>query len=254
MAPMSGSREWDAPEYDALAAPMTRRGVAILDHLELTGDEVVMDAGCGTGRVTRELLRRLPRGRVVAVDGSAAMVEAAQTLLGRDPRASFVHADLVRDLGQAPGSLDAVVSTSTLHWIADHDRLFANLAEVLRPGGQLVVDCGGAGNIADIVAILEELGESGAAWHFAEPGETGVRLRAAGFDVTRIWLSDDPHDVSSRAELRRYLTTVVLGAHLAGREPAAGRALVAAVASRMSDLRVGYVRLNIIARRSEEGS
>jgi trans-aconitate 2-methyltransferase len=121
----------------------------------------VLDAGCGTGAVTATLLERLPRGRVVARDGSAPMLGAARERFAGDGRVSFVQADLERSLaGQlgapAPVPVDAVVSTSTFHWVRDHDALFRSLAGVLRPGGQLVVDCGGSGNIVDQRSVRVE--------------------------------------------------------------------------------------------------
>ena len=65
---MTTPRDWDAATYDRVADPQTRWGTAVLDRLTLTGDEVVLDAGCGTGRVTESLAERLPRGRVIALD------------------------------------------------------------------------------------------------------------------------------------------------------------------------------------------
>ncbi len=66
----SSAREWDAETYDAVSDPQFNWGMEVLDRLELRGDEAVLDAGCGSGRVTAELARRLPRGRLIAVDGS----------------------------------------------------------------------------------------------------------------------------------------------------------------------------------------
>ena len=76
----------------------------------------MLDAGCGTGKVTRVLLERLPRGRVIAVDASPSMVEQARAAL---PGAVDVRqADLTAlDLGEP---VDAVLSTATFHWIPDH--------------------------------------------------------------------------------------------------------------------------------------
>ncbi len=73
--------DWDGATYDRVSTPQARWGRAVLERLELEGDETVVDAGCGTGRVTEELLARLPRGRVVALDASPSMLEQAQARL-----------------------------------------------------------------------------------------------------------------------------------------------------------------------------
>ena len=103
----------------------------VLDRLELSGDETAIDAGCGSGRVTAELLERLPEGRVIAVDGSAAMVAKAKERLG--DRAAYLVADLAELELEEP--VDLIFSTATFHWITDHERLFARLHAALRPGG-----------------------------------------------------------------------------------------------------------------------
>jgi trans-aconitate 2-methyltransferase len=136
-------RDWDAATYERVGAPVVAMGVDVLDRLVLRGDETVLDAGCGTGGVTRLLCERLPRGRVIAVDAAPSMVAQARELLpaGVEVR----QADLSElDLGE---QVDAVLSTATFHWIADHERLFARLHDVLAPGGRLVAQCGGEGNV-----------------------------------------------------------------------------------------------------------
>ena len=151
------TRDWNAAAYDRLPIPMTRWGETVLSWLELDGDERVLDAGCGTGRVTAALLDRLPRGEVVALDGSASMIERARERLGED-RVTYVIADLQEALPIEP-QVDAVLSTATFHWVLDHDALFRNLAAVMRPGAQLAAQCGGEGNIASVEAALRDMDE-----------------------------------------------------------------------------------------------
>ncbi len=136
-------RDWDASAYERLSAPIEAMGRDVLSRLELDGGETVLDAGCGTGRVTAALVERLPRGRVIAVDGSPAMVAEARRRL---PDAVEVREADLLEL-ELPEAVDAIVSTATFHWIADHDRLFARLRDALVPGGRLVAQCGGAGNV-----------------------------------------------------------------------------------------------------------
>src|SRR4051794_38753075 len=147
-------RTWDGAAYDRLSTPMERLGREVLDRLELRGDETILDAGCGSGRLTELLVERAPRGRVIGVDASASMIDAARARLG--DRADLRRADLAAlDLGGE--TVDVVFSTATFHWIADHDALFRCLRGALRDGGRLVAQCGGAGNIASILAATEDV-------------------------------------------------------------------------------------------------
>jgi trans-aconitate 2-methyltransferase len=243
-------RDWDAGTYDRVADPMTRWGETVLERLPLAGNERVLDAGCGSGRVTERLAERLPDGEVVALDGSPAMVDAARRRLARfGKRVEYVVADLGTPLPIGP--VDAILSTATFHWVPDHDALFHNLAAVLPSGGRLVAQCGGVGNIASIQRVLATLGDG---WlgdvHFETPGDTTRRLEAAGFREIDCWLTDEPTAFEPGEPLEAYLRTVVLGSHLA-RMPAADRdAFVHAVAAGLPEPRIDYVRLNIVARRA----
>jgi trans-aconitate 2-methyltransferase len=241
-------REWDAPAYDTLNAPMTERGDDAVARLVMRGDETVLDAGCGTGQVTETLLARLPHGRVVALDGSTAMLDAARERFAGDPRVAFVHADLDVPLPPAVGEVDAIVSTSTFHWVRDHDALFPNLAAVLAPGGQLVVDCGGAGNIAAVLEILERLGYTEHPWTYAGVEETQRRLAAAGFAEADVRLVPRLSRFAPD-ELERFLTSVVLRTFAEALGPEAGAAFVHEVATRLPAPELHWVRLEIVARR-----
>ena len=245
------TRDWDARTYDRVADPMTRWGDAVLDRLPLTGDERVLDAGCGTGRVTEALVERVPRGHVIALDGSASMVDEARHRLARfGDRVSYVVADLGSPL-LLDAPVDAILSTATFHWVPDHDALFANLAAILRHGGWLVAQCGGVGNIANVQAALASIGDG---WlgpvHFETPMAAAARLDASGFVDVECWLTDEPTRFEAGEPFETYLRTVVLGAHLERLPPSEHDAFVRAVADGIGEPVIDYVRLNIVARRS----
>jgi len=244
-------RDWDARTYDRVADPMTRWGSAVLDRLPLRGDERVLDAGCGTGRVTELLAERLEGGRVVALDGSSSMVAAARERLERfGERIEYVVADLGVPL-PIDGQVDAVLSTATFHWVSDHDALFANLATVTRPGGWLVAQCGGEGNIASIQRVLATIGDG---WtgpvHFETVLATTRRLEAAGYVDIECWLTDEATKFEPGEPLETYLRTVVLGAHLERLPMDEHGAFVRAVADGLGEPVIDYVRLNMMARRA----
>jgi trans-aconitate 2-methyltransferase len=229
---------------------MARWGSVVLERLPLAGDETVLDAGCGSGRVTEELLERLPHGRVIAADAAPSMlVEARRRLERFGDRVTFVECDLSQPLPIA-GPVDAVLSTATFHWVLDHDALFANLAAVLRPGGRLVAQCGGVGNVASVHAAASGVlhDDWHGPWNFATPEETKARLEAAGFVGVETWLQEEPTPIEPGEPMETFLRTVILRNHLE-RVPEAERAgFIRQVAERLPGSTIDYVRLNILAR------
>ncbi|MEX2502432.1 MAG: class I SAM-dependent methyltransferase [Trueperaceae bacterium] len=242
-------REWDAKAYDELRLPHEAWGARALGRLTLEGSERVLDAGCGTGRDTVELLRRLPTGSVIAVDGSRRMLEELRTRVADHlERVEIVHADLEQPLPPALRA-DAVFSVAAFHWITDHDALFRNLAAVLRPGGRLVAECGGEGNVASIDAALEGLVSGGRVWNFPDPQTTEQRLARAGFTRVDVRLRRDPLRLERGSMLHGYLETVVLGTHLDRLLPSERQRFVRQVADRLPAPEIDYVRLEISAER-----
>ena len=221
---MSISTDWDAAAYHRLADPQFAWGRRLLETLALRGDETVMDAGCGSGRLTRLLLERLPRGRVIAVDLSPRMLETAREHLDQDfrGRVEYVQTDLL-DL-TLRDAVDVVFSTATFHWIPDHPRLFATLVRVLRPGGRLLAQFGGQGNVERVRSRAERIlaepafrpsfdGWTGP-WHYPDARLTADRLRVAGFTEVETRLFDEPTTFTDPAVFRRFIATVIFRLHL----------------------------------------
>jgi trans-aconitate 2-methyltransferase len=196
----SRTAEWDATAYFRLSNPHVVWGQPVLDRLPLKGDETVLDAGCGAGRVTADLLERLPNGRVIALDISANMLtEARQQLQPRfGDRVTFVQSDLQEFSLAQP--VDAIFSTAALHWVLDHPRLFECLFNALKPGGRLVAQCGGGPNIANVL-------ERAAVLMRTNPFEPG-------FVDIETSLEPKPTQMPNADEYRSYIATVVFGSHL----------------------------------------
>ncbi len=247
------ARDWDASTYDRISDPQVAMAGPVLDRLELTGDETVLDAGCGSGRVTQLLLERLPGGHVVAVDAAPSMVEEARAALG--DRATVFQSDLQQLTVREP--VDAAFSNAVFHWVPDHDLLFQRLFAALKSGGQLVAQCGGQGNIDRLRKLAAEVAAEqpyAAAltgwndpWNYASPEATRERLERAGFEQIETWLEPWPVDPP---EPREYLRTVCLGHHLAALPEALRDSFLDDVAKRYGEpARLEYIRLNITARR-----
>jgi trans-aconitate 2-methyltransferase len=224
----------------------------VLERLPLRGDETVLDAGCGSGRVTRKLLDRLPRGRVIAVDSSEEMIEVARAALPA-ARATVFVADLADFTLDEP--VDAIFSNAVFHWVMDHEALFRCLRAALKPGGRMVTQSGGHGNLAGFLAHAREVAaEEPYATHlagltrssnFATAEDTDRRLRDAGFTDVRAWIS--PSDVTP-GDPTAFTRTVNLRQHVQRLPPELVDPYVEAVLARAGEpLVLDYQRLNIDA-------
>jgi trans-aconitate 2-methyltransferase len=260
----SKSREWNAAEYHRLSAPQFQWGQRVLNDLHLRGDECVLDAGCGTGKLTRLLLENLPRGRVVGLDLSCNMVKHAHADLASQfgDRVRFVAADFLA----LPfhDAFDGVFSTASFHWVADHDALFRSIFVALRAGGWLHAQCGGGPNIARLrkhVRVLSGTAEFSQwlagypePWFFSDAESAASRLQSAGFDGIHTDLETAAVTVSTSEEFQEYLRTFVLHRHLELLpNDALRRELLQDVAARTASDGFGwtldYTRLNLRARK-----
>jgi trans-aconitate methyltransferase len=219
------TREWNATSYHKVAEPQTAWGRRVLSRLELDGGERVIDAGCGTGRLTADLMTRLPRGRVVAIDRSWNMLLTARANLRPDFGNRVCYARVELPLLPFCGWADVVFSTATFHWVPDHDALFANIWRALKPGGRLFAQCGGGPNLARAHALAESVMQrepftpffagSDSVWQFASADTTAERLHAAAFVDIATSLEEATTTLADEASYREFVTTVIYNAHLA---------------------------------------
>lgn len=256
--------EWDAASYHRIARPQTSWGESVLSRLTLRGDETVMDAGCGTGRLTAELLDRLPRGRVIAVDGSENMLRQAEVYLSPryGDRVTFLRTDLTALAVDEP--VDAIFSTATFHWITDHALLFRRLYAALKPNGRLEAQCGGQGNLDRVLHAAAPLMASPryaayfegwmGPWEFAGEAATTRRLRDAGFTDVAVSMEERPTIISNADEYREFLATVIFRLHLERLPDASSRAdflgeLTEQASRSDTPFLLDYQRLNLTAQR-----
>lgn len=218
------SKEWNAALYHQISAPQVSWGKKVLARVSLRGDECVLDAGCGTGRLTRDLLEALPRGQVVAVDVSQNMLAAARAYLEPDfvGHVAFVCCDLL-DLSFEQ-TFDGIFSTASFHWVLDHDRLFRNLCRALRPGGWLIAQCGGGKNLDRLLSRVRVLMAVPPyvqyfvnypwPWEYSDAETAAARLRAAGFDQVETSLEEAPTKFSNTQDFQQFVESVILRNHL----------------------------------------
>lgn len=225
---MTSAVEWNAERYHQVSRPHLTWGDQVLDRIPRNDIAVAIDAGCGTGKITRALLERLPNAIVYAVDRSSSMLAVAERELTPDfgARLRIVQADLAEMTPEHIGApADLIFSTATFHWLKDHNRLFPRLFALLRPGGHLIAQCGGGPNLQAMLDGVNELmhaprfaryfQEWTDPWLFASAEETAARLIAAGFTNVQTALAAHPVRMPSAEDYRTFITTVILRDQLA---------------------------------------
>ena len=152
--PTSSTARWDAADYAANSAVQQTWARELIARLKLRGDEHVLDVGCGDGKVTAEIARVLPDGSVTGVDASVEMIAFAQRTfpVRKNPNLEF-HVMDARKI-KSTRRFDVVFSNAALHWVDDHEAILRGAASVLKPGGRLVISCGGKGNAHDVFLAL----------------------------------------------------------------------------------------------------
>ncbi len=241
---------WDAETYSNLDLPHQRWGEQLLSSYHFRGDEIVFGAGCGTGRDAAKLAERVPCGKVFAVDNSISMLKVAERRLKEKyPNIEFCQADLLSGLS-AFEPVDLVYSVAAFHWISDHASLFRNLFEVMKSGAYLLCDCGGKGNIQEVIQASNSVigsSDSERVWNFADAESTRINLEEAGFQVLEVRLERDPATFSSEDEFKSFLRTLILGDYLSKIDNEDRDEFVAKVAGLIPSKTVDYVRLKIKA-------
>ncbi len=216
--------EWDATAYDKLSDPQFSWGMKLIATLPLRGDETVLDAGCGSGRLTEELLKRLPDGRVVALDLSGNMLQTAQERLAwAGKRVVFQRGDLSNFRLQE--QVDGIFSNAAFHWVPDHDSMFPSLFRALKPGGWIVGQFGGEGNLAKLKSRTRELcnvepfaqymKEFSDGAHYESEGSTRRRMESAGFVEVETARHPEPVRFPDAASMKMFVSKVNLHRYLA---------------------------------------
>lgn len=253
--------DWDAGQYDKVSSVQLAWGKNVLAKRAWKGSETVLDAGCGSGNLAEIIAARIPRGRLYAVDKDPGMVRYAREKLVGLHNVQVIQADLA-DV-KLPEKVDVVFSNAVLHWVQDHAKAFANFCSLLNKGGEFLAQCGGQGNVAKAIALLDGIsagepfaqyfGQWQRPWHFAGPQETEKLLHDAGFRKVAAHLSIEPATFAGREQFSSFVRTAVIWPYLARLPAALQEQFLEAYLAECERLPqkwvLDYVRLNIFAEK-----
>ncbi len=261
---MANRTYWNAEVYDRIGTPMRRWAQAVIDDLSLRGDEAVLDAGCGSGSVTFDLLERVPGGRIYAVDSSPEMIARLTRAIEERGEARIIPVQASLTDFELPEQVDVVFSNAVLHWIPDDDALFGCLFRATKPGGRLRAQCGGGANIAKLTAATEAVQQrepfarylDGSAefrkYRTAEDAKTA--MERAGWTDVRASLFNSAVRFESDDDAALYLRTIILQRHIARlpeehQEPFLRAVIDETIRRYDAPFTADYVRLDLWARR-----
>jgi trans-aconitate 2-methyltransferase len=225
-------RQWDAQKYDEVSCLQEKWGEDLINGIKWDPTyRVIMDAGCGTGRVTKILAQKVgTKGTIYAVDVDPNMVNKAKLNLASFKNVFVIQSDITNVF--LPEKVNVVFSNAVLHWIFDHRRLFSHFWELLtntlltkkNSDGLLLAQCGGHGNLSKVRSILNQMiklndfeshfHDWAEPWYFEKPEDTERLLREIGFENIRVFLSDGTSSFADRKSYSDFVSTIIMRPYL----------------------------------------
>ena len=220
--------DWDAKTYDRISDVIESWGDKTIKRRKWKGNEIVLDAGCGSGRLTKILSIKVPHGKVFAVDFDLSMLRLAKENLAKISNIQFIKMD-ISEIKLAE-KVDVVFSNAVLHWILNHKKVFEQFWQILKPRGQLLIQCGGHKNLTKTLSILNKVRKSkefynyfcnnkgediwNEPWYFARKEDTEKILQEIGFRNIQVFLENKEAKFPNKEAYLLFIKTIVLRPYL----------------------------------------
>jgi trans-aconitate methyltransferase len=215
----NNNHSWDALTYDNVSSNVQLEwGRKLLEQRKWIGNEIVMDAGAGSGNLTKILADKVPDGQIYAIDADPNTVEQAKSNLPAYRNVQVIHSSM--EHVNLPTKVDVIFSNSALHWVLDLEDVFSHFWHLLKPNGELLIECGGHGNVEEAVRVISKLMEFSQfkeyfvnwkqSWYFAKAHEIERLLEGARFRDIQINLSKRTTSFSDRDEFAIFIKTVIM--------------------------------------------
>jgi trans-aconitate 2-methyltransferase len=216
---MNNDRSWDARTYDKVSSKVQLQwGRKLLDKRRWIGNEIVMDAGAGSGNLTKILADKLPQGKIYAVDADPNMVHQAKSNLSGWRNVQVIHSRM--DKVNLPTEVDVIFSNAALHWLLDQEGVFSHFWQLLKPNGELLIEYGGHGNVERPLSVIFKIMQSDQfkehfvnwkqSWYFPKSDETERLLQKVRFRDIQVNLSSQTIPFSDRQSFAIFVRTVIM--------------------------------------------
>jgi trans-aconitate 2-methyltransferase len=221
---LNNNRSWDAHTYDKVSSNVQLQwGRKLLEKKRRwIGNEIVMDAGAGSGNLTKILADKVPQGQIYAVDADSNMVHQAKSNLSGCRNVQVIHSSM--DDVNLPTEVDVIFSNSALHWILDQESVLSHFWRLLKPNGELLIECGGHGNVERALSVIFKIMQSDQfrehfvnwkqSWYFPKPDETERLLQKARFKDIQVNLSNQTTTFSDHESFANFVKTVIMNPFL----------------------------------------
>jgi trans-aconitate 2-methyltransferase len=196
--------------YSGVASCLTKR--------RWIGNEIVMDAGAGSGNLTKILADKLPQGKIYAVDADPNMVHQAKSNLSGWRNVQVIHSRM--DKVNLPTEVDVIFSNAALHWLLDQEGVFSHFWQLLKPNGELLIEYGGHGNVERPLSVIFKIMQSDQfkehfvnwkqSWYFPKSDETERLLQKVRFRDIQVNLSSQTIPFSDRQSFAIFVRTVIM--------------------------------------------
>ena len=216
--------DWDATTYDRISDAQESWGHEIIEYRKWKGNEIVLDAGCGSERLTKILSSKVTQGKVIAVDSDLSMIRLAKENLAKFSNIEFIKMDISQL--EIEEKVDVVFSNAVLHWILNHKKVFERFWQILKPDGQLLIQCGGHRNLTKTLSVINKVRKSKEfynyfcnnkgddiwkqTWYFAKKEDTEKILQEIGFRNIQVFLANKDAKFSNKEEYFLFIKTIVL--------------------------------------------
>ena len=216
----NNNHSWDARTYDRVSSNVQLEwGQKLLEKKRRwIGNEIVMDAGAGSGNLTKILADKVPNGKVYAVDADSNMIQQAKSNLSGYKNVQVIHSSM--DKVNLPTEVDIIFSNAALHWILDQEGVFSHFWQLLKPNGKLLIECGGGENLEETLPVIFKLMHSDQfkehfvswkqSWYFPKPDETEILLKRARFRDIQVNLSKKSTAFSDRESFAIFVKAVIM--------------------------------------------